>query len=322
MAEGAKGNGAVAELRLVDREIRDLESFNGATSEAREVAGLYAYMHLDCLVDLAHLVSVDFFARPQMYRDVGGEDVAGKLARLRVRYGCDEEFLGREQRHAIFASVFGEPEVGAGAAAPTDGTTRHADSFEGLRDQLLAAAAAFSERVYDTGVQMLRDRVRIMHVGLKDYLADVSGSSVRWSRTAGLPSITEATSYEVLRNPRIAAVFGVSQPPDAAWPYREDANGTKLVEEISHKLRWATQPLTRGRFVTKQRLALRGAEALAAVIDFTDGDQDADLDLLIRKCYTWHAARGQDLGLPAAAAAGGDRGLYGAAPSAVVEAIS
>lgn len=72
----------------------------------------------------------------------------------------------------------------------------------------------------------------------------------------------------------------------------------------------------------KQRLALRGAEAVAAVIDFNDGDPDDDLDRLIGKCYTWYAARGQALGSLTAAPVEGNRSLYDVSPSGLASASS
>ena len=303
-----------------DTRIRDLASFDDEADGDRAVAGLYALMHLDCLVDLAHRIAKDFFARPQMYRDVGGIDVAAQLARLATRYGHDEEDLGSEQRRHIFASLFGKSESG-GIGVATGAT----DDFASLRDQLLAACVAFSERVFDTGEDSLRQTVRIMHIGFKDYLEDLSGDSVRWSRSAGLPSIAEQQSYVILRNPRITGVFGITRAPGEAWPYREDADGTKLVEEASGQLA-GEHALSRAGFINQQRLALRGAEAIATIIEVADGDPDDGYDRLIANCYAWHAARGRVLGLPLAtvavptpgagqlmpsASADGNRGLYG-----------
>ena len=145
-------------------------SFDRRTSGNRAVAGLLFYKEeLDCLIDLAHCISLDFFDRPQLYRDVGA-DVVRDLTELRARYGYREDFLSREQRHQILTGIFGADEDASGA-----------DSFSALRDQLLAAVAAFVERVFNTSEQMLRAAVRIMHVYIKDYLQDVTGASVEWT---------------------------------------------------------------------------------------------------------------------------------------------
>lgn len=189
-----------------ERTITDPASFGRGTSGERAVAGLLFYKELDCLVDLAYRVSLDFFDQPQLYRDVPAEIVAD-LTALRTRYGYQEEFLSREQRQAIFAGVFGDDE-GAGFMNGA-GATPAAYSFTVLRDQLLAAAAAFAERVFNTSEDMLRAAVRVMHVYLKDYMLDVTGASVNWSRGTGLPAIT-GLCYRILRDPQIAARFAVN----------------------------------------------------------------------------------------------------------------
>ena len=95
-------------------------------------------------------------------------------------------------------------------------------------------------------------------------------------------------------------MFGISTPPAEAWPYLEDANGDKLAEEIAKQLNWAAPsagmpegsppPLTRARMSNLQRAALRGAEAIATIIDFDERSTDADLSRLISRCYTWGSA--------------------------------
>jgi hypothetical protein len=66
------------------------------------------------------------------------------------------------------------------------------------------------------------------------------------------------------------------------------AMGDQLVEEISRRLDPGRSPqLTRHGF----SLAQRAAEAIAAVLDHDPPDRDdAKLDVLIARCYTWHAA--------------------------------
>jgi hypothetical protein len=296
MAAATKGDASDPRLGL-SGSIVDWKSFDRRTSAERAVAGLLFYKELDCLIDLAYSVSLDFFDRPQLYRDVP-DDVVRDLTELRARYGYREDFLSGEQRHEILAGVFGGDE---GTSGPPSGVlVSTADSFPALRDQLLAAVAAFVERVFNTSEQMLRAAVRVMHVYLKDYLQDVTGASVRWSRTVGFPAIT-TRSYRILRDPQIAGRFGVNREPGPDWPVAVDANGSKLVEQISGTpMRVQSEHISRGLFNDKQQLALRGAEALATIIDY-GGELDASsVDLLITKCYTWYAARGRVLQLPIA----------------------
>jgi hypothetical protein len=306
MPKGAAGTDAGKLGRPIDlsSSIVDWKSFDSRTSGERAVAGLLFYKELDFLVDLAHCISLDFFDNPQLYRYVT-DDVVRDLTQLRTRYGSQEEFLSCEQRHQIFASVFGEDEGTGGplsAVAPPS-----AESFAAQRDQVLAAAAAFTDRVFNTSEGILRRAVRIMHVYLKDYLKDVTGASVAWSRAVGFPTISERC-YRILRDPQIAARFGINSEPGPEWPVKIDANGSKLVEQITGTpmMRVQTNRISRGVFNDKQQLALRGAEALAAVMDY-DSEYDAEtdhatIDLLISRCYDWYMARGRVLRLPVAIA--------------------
>jgi hypothetical protein len=266
-----------------NHRIRDLESFNDVTSGTREIAGLYFYDVLgNPLIDVALEVSRDFFLRPQIFTESGDPPIAPLLASLGARLGSDERVPSREQRAAIFSPLFG---------AYGDGNSE-AD-FPRLRDELTQAAAAFAERSFDTGVGMLRERVRETHRPFKEYLIGLQGASTNWSRTEALPTVTEGRAFSVLRSKAVSSAYGIPIPPRNAWPYTEDSNGDKLVEEISKRSTWAngaTGALTREGFLNRQRAALRGAEALATIIDFDEGGSDEELDLLITKVYSWGSA--------------------------------
>jgi hypothetical protein len=62
---------SAAGSRLSDYRIKNLQSFQDATKEPRQIAGLYFYQLLDCLVDLAYKISADLRKRPQLYRVLG-----------------------------------------------------------------------------------------------------------------------------------------------------------------------------------------------------------------------------------------------------------
>jgi hypothetical protein len=336
-------------VTIPDHRIKDLASYRKVTSEPNQVAGLYFYSMLDCLVALATKVAHDFFDRPQLYtgldRAVGGTPaaaggvaaaggaaapgaagtagasgggagspaggtapVAGAvksipevLARLHARVGAHERFLSESQRQQVYGGLFG---------GRIDTTTDLQSDFGRLQRDLVNASAAFAERVFDTGVEMLRERVRVAHRPFKEYLAGVHGSSDRWSHDEALSSLTEKHAYAILRDPGIAAVFGIARSPDADWPYVEDSNGDKLVEEISRHLGhgrerndarlddrlmrddWRRSHLpqdrwTRQQFTNVQRAATSGAVAIRTILDFSESGTDGDLNLLITKCYTW-----------------------------------
>ena len=90
----------MTDTELADYRIHDLESFNRTTGEGHEVAGLYFYQQLDCLVDLAYGVACDFFNRPHLYIDVNG--LSETLARLHARYGTEETLPSSPQRDMVF----------------------------------------------------------------------------------------------------------------------------------------------------------------------------------------------------------------------------
>jgi hypothetical protein len=276
----------MTDTELADYRIHDLESFNQTTGAGHEVAGLYFYQQLDCLVDLAYGVACDFFNRPHLYIDVNG--LSETLARLHARYGTNETLPSGPQRDMVFLPVFGSGGVRtlpAGVAS-----AQETGDFPALRDDLLKAAQAFAERQSDTGVEMLRQRVKDAHKPMADYLDGLEGDSVRWSRFNALPTLTEDVSYTILRKAGIAAVFG-TPPPSGDFPYVEESSGQKLVENVWKQLAGNESPvLNRERISNLQRVALRGAEALATVIDFQENFGNGDLDRLITKLYTWDAA--------------------------------
>lgn len=268
-----------------DSDSRSAEeaAFTPVSSKSHHVAALYFYLELDALIDCAHAVATDFFARPQLYTALG-EPLAPRLAELYARYGTDERIPSSAQRNLIYRSVFGRAAESGASAGDGD--------FGRLSADLIAAAGAFAERAYDTGEVMLRERVRSAHRPLRDYLDGLGGDSLAWSSEEALAGITRDRAYPILRNAGVCAVFGISTPPRAEWPYVPDANGDKLIEEVTKQLSGdqALPRLTREGISNRQRAALRGAEALVSVLAFNEEGSDDHLTLLITRCYTWGAA--------------------------------
>ncbi|HKA22790.1 MAG TPA: hypothetical protein VKM94_17895 [Blastocatellia bacterium] len=265
--------------------ITNLDSFEGATKEPRQIAGLYFYQLLDCLVDLAYKVSIDFRKRPHQYQDLGDASIPQSLAELNARYGTEINLLALGQRNEIYLPIFGS----------WDGSSSsESDSFPHLRDELIQAATAFAERATNTGVEQLREVVRQAHRPFKDYLVGLQGDSVRFSKDKALSDETEKTCYPILRSQGVAAVFGITRKGGGQYPYATDPDEDKLVEDISKELMWVDKSqtyITRERISNLQRAALRGAEAIATAIDFEESSAtDQDLDVLITKCYAWGKA--------------------------------
>jgi hypothetical protein len=270
--------------KIPKHEVSDLDSFNKVTSNGRELAGLYFYSVLDFLVDLTELVSQDFFDRPHLFLEPGDPPVSGPLAFLNARSGSHEHVPSRQQRERTFRPLFGQPGLFSG-----DGSS----DFVRLRDELVRATTDTVQRVFETGLPALLQRVRDTTAPFQAYLAGQRGMSLSWSRSQALPVITEGIAYTILRSPAVSSVYSIARPPNADFPYTEDANGDKLVEEISTYFAsrdGRVTPITRERFSNIQRVALRGTEALATIIDFAPGAPDDDLDILVRKVYGWGSA--------------------------------
>jgi hypothetical protein len=266
---------------ISDYRIRGLQSFQEATKEPRQVAGLYFYQILDPLTEVAYGISLDFRRRPQLYRDLGQPSIVPILGRLGSEYGTQVDIPSQRQRNEIFAPIFGTGNTG---------------SFSRLRDDLIKASKAFAERSADTAIEMLREVVRTAHRPFKDYLAGVHGDSVRFSYDVALSDFTEKICYPILRNRGVAAVFGIAKLAAERYPYGTDGAEDILIEAISAQLGALNRSfsgITREQISSLQRVAIRGAEAIATAIDFEEADHeqtDADLDLLISKCYSWGAA--------------------------------
>jgi len=268
-------------MPIPDHRISDRTSFQSTTGSPRDTAALYFHKQLDPVYDSALLVAGDFLPEPHLYTNISDGKVVGLLAALRSQCGSNELLPSQPQRLDIYAPIFGSP----GSSA----------NFDKLRDDLIAAATAFSERVFDTGVDMLRERVRTAQRPLRDYLLALTGASTDWSAQHSLDNLAENVSFAILRDTDIGTIFGIGATLNPSWPYSEDSNADKLLEEITNKIGSSTR-LTRQQASSRQRLAARGAEAIASVIEYTENrsninDDIRSLTILITRCYTWGAAK-------------------------------
>ncbi|MGH8655931.1 MAG: hypothetical protein ACREYE_28805 [Gammaproteobacteria bacterium] len=213
-------------MAIADHQINDLESFKKVTSDPHQIAGLYFFYKLDCLIDLAYKVSHDFYDRPELFTDLAGASEA--IARLHARYGCDEGFLNKKQRLAIYFALFGMP-------ASMDVLADEEGNFPNLRDELIEACATFVETKFGDE-DSLRENVRQKHRLFEEYLTGLKGDSVNWSRDNALSGLTEDVSYQILRNKGVSAVYGIATKPKNEWPYLFDSNADKLIEKVSKQL--------------------------------------------------------------------------------------
>lgn len=240
------------------------------------VADMYRRWCLNCLVEIANAVSLDFIRRPQLYQQI---DVVAELTTLRSRYGNEENVPNTQQRKSIFTPFFGN----------SDGypVSNEASPFHIARKKLVDAAIAFSERVYDTGEDMLRERVRSSIIPLQTYLKGFDGSSFNESYKH-TKHIFEDLSVKILKSPDIASIFGIQRINETSWPFEYSSNGAKLIEAITTALKLASEiSFSQEKFVFLQRVAQEGYNALLNVMDYNPNWDDSQLNDLIKYVYAW-----------------------------------
>lgn len=268
-----------------DYQIDDRSSFDQTAREP--IPRLYFFHTLDCLFDLAHAVSHDFYDRPEMFsKHTGLSDAFG---RLRVRYGCDEAVLDKVQRTQIYTPLFGKRFSADLSGGEGD--------FPRLRNELLLACITYVEAKLVGDERTLLQQVKHKHGLFKGFLTTLFGESVDWSCHA-VTKLAEPCAYTILRNEGVAAVYGVTAKPIDDWPYVLDNNGGKLVEKITQQLPLperleATADLIPGKYISReeitnlQRAAIEGAKTLATALCIGTHSNDSDYRLLAHKGYTW-----------------------------------
>jgi hypothetical protein len=240
------------------------------------IENMYSRWVLDCLIEYSHAIANDLIARPHLYQR---NDIPDAIVDLRMSYGMSRNFPNMAQRQLMLTPIFGASD----SRKMYD--TNSSSSFHVARKKLVDACIAFSERAVDTGLAMLKDRVKSALVPLKSHFQSITGKSVQMSYSQ-LKAISDI-SIEILTSEGIAKVFGVDAP-ESEWPLNsDDPNGAKLVSTISSSLEIAPEyVLTHEKFILLQRVAREGRDALQVIIS-SNPTEDKNLENLIRKVYTW-----------------------------------
>lgn len=238
------------------------------------IAEMYSRWVLDCMIELAQAVSNDFIIRPHLYQ---GGGIPAEIVDLRMSYGTTNNLPNTQQRQLMHMPIFGRSD----GLRPDNSMS----SFHTARKKLIDAAVTYSERVYDTGLAMLKERIRSAVIPLNSHLHSVAGSSLDASAQQSEEIFTIATS--ILTNQGIVKVFGV-EPAGGGWPLdSDDPNGAKLVEAIGTTLRLSPEyVVTHEKFILLQRVAREGREALELVVK-RDPASAANLEPLVIKVYAW-----------------------------------
>jgi hypothetical protein len=245
-----------------------------ATEFGSIVGDMYSRWTLDCIIELAHGVADDFIVRPRLYQ---GDDIPVEIADLRMSYATSRDFPNTQQRLMMHLPIFGRSD-----GLRPDGSS---SGFHAARKKLIDASVAYSERIYETGLAMLKERIRSAVIPLNSHLQSMAGRSLEVSASQGKSIFDLATG--ILTSRGVAKVFGID-PTGGGWPLNsDDSNGAKLVEAIGMTLRLSPEcVLTLEKFSLLQRVAREGREALVLILQ-PDSASDEKLEPLITKAYTW-----------------------------------
>ena len=115
---------------------------------------MYARWTLDCLVEIAHAIAIDYFSSPEFYQ---GSDAPDEIIDLWLSYGSAKNFPDKAQRHILAASIFGESD---GYPSPV-GATIYNDAFHQNRDTLFKACIAAQTATSAQSREGLDQQVRV-----------------------------------------------------------------------------------------------------------------------------------------------------------------
>jgi hypothetical protein len=249
-----------------------------APSFGQQLGLIYKRWTLDCVVEIAHAVALDFSARPEMYQQVA-DDIAAKLTDLQGNYGFQADFPDMPIRQRLMRPVFGESDG--------HGSGNDDSAFQSYRLPVLAAAADFAENAQPTGFPMLRERVKNELVAFKTEMVDLQGASL--SQTENRMAFIFDIAQTILKDPNVFAVFGINGSIDPAWPLEStDPVGANLVEKITTQL--SDLPygvISCEKFVHIQRIAEKGFQSIRIILDTNIEDPKFDIDPLITELYAW-----------------------------------
>jgi hypothetical protein len=241
---------------------------------------MYKRWTLDCVIEIAHAVALDFNGRPELYQQVA-DDIAAKLTQLQANYGFQADFPDAPIRLRLMQPVFGESD---GHGSGNDGS-----AFQTYREPVLAAAADYAENFFaqPTGFPMLRERVRNALVSFKTHMVDLQGASL--SQTENRMAFIFDIAQSTLKDPNMFAVFGINGNIDPAWPLEStDPQGAQLIQNITTQLPDLPYGvISREMFVHIQRIAEKGFQSIRIILDTNIEDPKFDIDPLITELYAW-----------------------------------
>ena len=237
---------------------------------------MYARWTLDCLIEIAHAVSIDYFSSPEYYQ---GEDTPNNIVDLWLAYGSAEGFPKADQRHLMAAAVFGDSD---GYPAPQSATIKN-DSFHQNRDPLFAACVAVQTASAAQARPGLEQQVALSLTTFRNYLIAFRGKAARLAFNQ--LQVISNLAYEILRSESVASRFiGKRRDPISKdWPLQQDDPAASiLIPEILSQLTVeGVNPQL--QFPVLRAVAQSGNDALEQILKVPP----KNLDELIQKTYSW-----------------------------------
>jgi len=233
---------------------------------------MYARWTLDCLVELAHAISDDYFSSPEFYQGVAAPD---DIIDLWLSYGAAKNFPNKDQRHTLAGAIFGASD----GYSATNGMATN-DAFHQNRAPLFKACIAAQTATSAESRDGLNQQVVQALPNFQSYLGGFPGTAAKVAYEQ-IKAVSQ-TSFAILRSDTVSSRFiGTHAHISEEWPLQtSDPNGDKLVAECLSKFKGAgNMPKD---FPTLRAQAPAGKEALDTIVQ-----KQTDLDDLVSKTYSW-----------------------------------
>lgn len=242
---------------------------------------MYARWTLDCLVEIAHAISIDYFSSPEFYQ---GDDTPPEIVDLWLSYGSVKNFPNKTQRYTMAAAVFGESD----GYPPPAGVTVYSDAFHQNRDTLFKACIAAQTATSAQSRDGLDQTVLQALPNMQSYLGGFPGKAARFAYEQ-IKDVSDV-AFAILRSDTVSSRFiGIHHTPiPKEWPLRKsDANGDKLIAECVATLKIDGVNLKMA-FPDLRTLAHTGREALETIVQPSE-----ELKEIIKQTFSWAMFTGQ-----------------------------
>lgn len=245
----------------------------GYTQNATAFLGdMYARWTLDCLVEIAHAISDDYFSSPEFYQGTAAPD---EIVDLWMSYGSVKNFPNKDQRHTLAGAIFGSSD----GYSSTGGTATN-DAFHQNRAPLFKACIAAQTATSAESRDGLNQQVVQALPNFQSYLGGFPGKAARvaYEQIKGVSQ----TAFAILRSDTVSSRFiGNHAHISEEWPLQtSDPNGDKLIAECLSKFKVAADMSK--DFPSLRAQARAGKEALETIVL-----PQTDLDNLVSKTYSW-----------------------------------